>query len=141
VKPTTIALGVAAVLFGYWAYKKYATLVNLQFVPRGINLTGNGFTVALGVQNTASDTLQYNSFAGTLYVNGSAVGNVSDFNSKLIAANAETGIAFNVSLNLFNLGSQLLTQLTGGNAGIQSARLTGVANISGGQYNVDVTLV
>ena len=140
-KRTTIALLVAAGLLGFWAYKKFATLINLQFVPRGIDTTGTGFMVILGVQNTASDTLQYNSFSGTLYINGSAVGNVSDFNSKLIAANAETQLPFTISVNLLGLGSQLINQITQGPTGIQSASIKGVANISGGQYPVNVSLV
>jgi Late embryogenesis abundant protein len=139
-KPNTVVLLVAAVIAGWWAYTRYGTVTNLQFVPRGIAVSGVGFNVTLGVQNTSNYPLQYNSFAGTLSVNGQQVANVQDFNAVQIAANAETPLILNVSANIFGIASQLFSQVTGGMTGIQSAVLNGVANIGGTQYPVNVTL-
>jgi hypothetical protein len=136
---TVIALVILAIV-GYWAYTRYGTVTNLQFVPRGINLNGGGFNVTLGVQNTSSYPLQYNSFAGTLSVNGSVVANVQDFNAQQIAANAETPLQFNVTPSLVGLASQILSQSQNGFTGIQSAVLNGVANIGGNQMPVNITL-
>jgi LEA14-like dessication related protein len=140
-KGGAIALLAGLGLLGFWAYKKYITVVNLLFVPRGFDLAQNGFTVALGVQNTSNQSLQYNSFAGTLYINGSQVANVSDFSSKMIAANAETPLSFVISPNILGLAQQVISQLQTGTAGVQSASLTGVANVSGQQYPVNVNLL
>jgi hypothetical protein len=140
VKPNTILLLVVAAVVGYWAYTRYGTVTNLQFVPRGIGLGGAGFDVTLGVQNTSSYPLQYNSFAGTLSINGSVVANVQDFTAAQIAPNAETPLRINVSPNLVGLASQVLSQVQNGYQGIQSAVLNGVANIGGQQYPVNVVL-
>ncbi len=107
-----------------------------QGKPFGVN----GFQVVLGVQNTSNTTLQYNSFAGSLIVNGSAVGNVSDFTAQPIAANAETDLTINISANVLGIASQIMQQLQSGGTGIQSASLNGTANISGVQYPVNVQL-
>jgi hypothetical protein len=141
VKPNTLIALVAVAVVGWWAYTRYGTVTNLQFVPRGIGFAGSGFNVTLGVQNTSNYPLQYNSFAGVLSVNGSPVANVQDFNARSIAANAETPLNINVTPNLLGLASQLIDQLRSGfTNGIQSAVLTGSANIGGTQYPVNVTL-
>jgi hypothetical protein len=136
----TILLLVAAAVVGYWAYTKYGAVVNLQFLPRGITVNNQGFEVVLGVQNTSNTSLQYNSFAGSLIVNGSNVANVSDFTAQPILANAETALRFNVTANLLGLASQILSQINSGVVGVQSAILQGTANIGGSQYPVNVQL-
>lgn len=137
---TILALVILAVV-GYWAYTRYGAVTNLLFVPRGINASGGGFQVTLGLQNTSNVPLQYNSFAGSLLVNGSNIANITDFTAQTIAANAETDLEINVTANLLGLASQVLQQVNSGNVGIQSAVLTGNANIGGTQYPVNVTLV
>lgn len=139
-KSNTIIVLVLAVVVGYWAYTRYGTVSNLQFLPRGISLSGGSFQVVLGVQNTSSVPLQYNSFAGSLIVNGSNVANVSDFTAQPIAANAESDLTFNITANILGLASQLLSQINSGATGIQSATLQGTANIGGQQYPINVTL-
>ncbi len=136
---TLVIIALVAVV-AYFVYTKGLSLANLQFIPRGITIAGNGFQVVLGVQNTSNTTLQYNSFAGSLIVNGSAVGNVSDFTAQPIAANAETDLTINISANVLGIASQIMQQLQSGGTGIQSASLSGTANISGVQYPVNVQL-
>jgi Late embryogenesis abundant protein len=140
-KSNTILILVLVAVVGYWAYTKYGAVSNLLFVPRGINASGGGFQVTLGIQNTSNTSLQYNSFAGSLIVNGSNIGNVTDFTQQTIIANGETDLVINVTANLLGLASQILQQVNSGNVGIQSAVLTGNANIGGTQYPVNVTLV
>jgi LEA14-like dessication related protein len=130
----------AAGLFAYWAYSKYRTVINLQFLPRGISTGPAGFAVQLGVQNTSNQTLQYNSFAGTLSVNGQNVANVSDFQAVPIQANAETELTINITPNIVGLISQIFSQIQSGVTGITSAVLQGTANVGGQQYNVNVQL-
>jgi hypothetical protein len=141
VESKNLLLLAGAGLFAYWAYTKYRSVINLQFIPRGIQAGGTGFQVQLGVQNTSNQTIQYNSFAGTLSVNGQNVANVSDFNARPIQANAETDLAFDVSPNLIGLASQVFQQVQSGYTGIQSAVLTGTANVNGVQYPVNAQLV
>jgi hypothetical protein len=131
---------VALAIAGYWAYTKYGTISNLQFIPRGISVSGGGFQIVLGVINTSSYPLQYNSFAGSLIVNGSNVGLVSDFNPQPIIANGETDLTFNVQANLLGLASSILSQINSGVTGIQTANINGTANIGGVQYPVNVDL-
>lgn len=140
-KSNTIIALVLAVVIGYWAYTRYGAVSNLQFLPRGITVSGGSFQVVIGVQNTSSVALQYNSFAGTLSVNGSTVANVSDFTAQPIAANAETDLTFNIAANILGLASTLLSQINSGGTSISSAILTGTANIGGTQYPVNVALV
>lgn len=133
-----LLLGIGVVAFFLW--KKYATFANLQFIPRGISLHGGGFQVVMGVQNTSSMPVQYNSFAGSLNVNGSNVGFVSDFQPGIIQPNAETDITLTITPNVLGIASQVMTQLQGGDVGITSATLTGSANVGGTQYPVNMTL-
>jgi hypothetical protein len=140
-KSNTIVILALVAVFGYWAYTRYGTISNLQFLPRGITVSGGSFQVVLGVQNTSNTALQYNSFAGSLSVNGATVANVSDFTAQPIAANAETDLTFNIAANILGLASTLLSQINSGVQGIQSAVLTGTANIGGTQYPINVTLV
>lgn len=140
-KSNTIIILVLVAVVGYWAYTRYGTLSNIVFVPRGINASGGGFQVTLGLQNTSNTALQYNSFAGSLIVNGSSIANVTDFTAQPIIANGETDLEINVTANLLGLASQVLQQVNSGNVGIQSAVLTGNANIGGTQYPVNVTLI
>lgn len=140
-RQNTVILLVLAAAVGYWAYTKYGAVTNLQFVPRGITASGTGFQVALGVQNTSNVGVQYNSFAGSLIVNGSNVANVTDFQPVAIAPNAETDLQINITANLLGLASQALSQIQNGFTGIQSAVLQGTANVGGSQYPVNVALV
>lgn len=140
-KSNTILILALVAVVGYWAYTRYGAASNLLFVPRGINVSGGGFQVTLGVQNTSNVTLQYNSFAGTLTVNGQNVGNITDFTAQPIIANGESDLVFNITANLLGLASQVLSQVNSGAVGIQSAVITGNANIGGTQYPVNVTLV
>jgi LEA14-like dessication related protein len=140
-RQNTVILLVLAAAVGYWAYTRYGAVTNLQFVPRGISLSGSGFQITLGVQNTSNVGLQYNSFAGSLQVNGANVASVQDFQPVAIAPNAESDLQINVTPNLLGLASQALSQIQNGVTGIQSAVLTGTANIGGAQYPVNVQLV
>ena len=140
-KSNQLLILVAAAVAGYYLYTRYGAVTNLQFLPRGISANGAGFEVVLGVQNTSNVQLQYNSFAGSLIVNGSNVANVSDFSAQPIAANAETDLQINVAPNIIGIASQVLSQVSSGEVGIQSATLQGTANIGGQQYPVNVQLV
>ena len=137
---TIIVLALVAV-FGYWAYTRYGAVSNLQFVPQGIQVAGGGFEVTLGVENTSNVSLQYNSFAGSLIVNGTTVGNISDFTPRAIAGNAVTPLTFNVNANLLGLATSILSDINSGSTEINSASIQGTANIGGTQYPVNVVLV
>lgn len=140
-RQNTVILLVLAAAVGYYAYTRYGAVTNLQFVPRGISVNGMGFDVVLGVQNTSNVPVQYNSFAGALVVNGATVGNVTDFTAMPIVANGETDLTFRVTGNLLGLASQVLSQIKDGFTGIQSAVISGTANVGGNQYPVNVQLV
>jgi len=123
---------IAGVGFAAWYFWTRAnTLKSLIFNPVGLGVQGPGISLQLEVDNPTSNAVQLNGFAGSLYVNGSAIGNVTDFQPVLIAPGA-TRINLLVSPNVFGLAAGIINQLDGneGSGSIQ-ASLSGTANING----------
>jgi hypothetical protein len=130
---------VAAVVVGFYLWSSAGTLNNLQFIPKGIAVQGSGFSLILGVQNPTSTAISFGSLAASLNVNGSGVGNVSNFTPTTIAANSETDINLLVLPNAFGLASGIIN-LADGNEGSGnfSSSLTGTANINGVPVPINV---
>ena len=141
IKSSDLLLYGAIGLALYFLFEKGAALANLTFLPNGISFNGSAFQVSVLVQNTSSSSIQYNSFAGSLLVNGSPVGNVSDFTAGVILPNQQTQLTFNVVPNLAGAAGQLISQMSSGGFTINSASLQGTANVSGQQVPITVTLV
>jgi hypothetical protein len=130
---------VAAVVVGFYLWTSAGTLNNLQFVPKGIGVQGAGFSLVLGVQNPTSNALKFSSLAASLNVNGSPVGNVSDFTPVTIAPNSETDITLMVIPNVFGVASGIINLADGneGSGNFQSA-LVGTANVNGAALPVNI---
>lgn len=120
-----IALGIA----GLWLYSKAHTGTSLQFVPLGASWSGGALQVDIGVQNPTNDSLQLTSLAGSVYVNGTIAGNVSDFTPRLIAANQQTPIELTYTPNILGTAAAIFNQFNNG-GGIQIA-VQGTANVNG----------
>src|SRR5690242_10602652 len=112
-----------------WAYSKAHTGANLQFLPMGASWDGGSLHIQTGVQNPTNDSLQFHSFAGTVYINGTAAGNVSDFTPAIIAPNAQTPVTLSFTPSLVGLASMVINQLN--NGGGVAIVVKGSANVNG----------
>jgi LEA14-like dessication related protein len=128
-----IGLGIV----GLWLYSKAHTGTSLQFVPLGASWSGGALQVDIGVQNPTNDTLQLNSLAGSVFVNGTIIGNVSDFTPRLITANQQTAIQLTYTPNLLGTAAAILNQVNNG-GGIQIA-INGAANVNGISLPINLT--
>lgn len=122
-----VGAGVAA-----WYFWTRANALNsLIFVPRGIGVQGGGVSLIIGVQNPTNSALMLNGLAGSLNIQGSAVGNVTDFQPQLIAPNQETPVNLLITPNIFGIAAGVINQIDGNEAtGNFQATLTGTANIN-----------
>lgn len=123
---------IGAAAFAAWYFWTRAnTLKSLIFNPVGLGVQGAGISLQLEVENPTSNSLQFNGFAGSLTVNGSNVGNVTDFQPVLLAPGS-TRINLFVSPNVFGIASGVIGILDGneGSGNFQSS-LNGTANVNG----------
>lgn len=112
-----------------WAFSKAHTGANLQFLPLGASWDGGALQVQIGVQNPTNDSLQFQSLAGTVYINGTAAGTISDFTPAIIAPNAQTPVTLTYNPSIFGVASVVINQLN--NGGGVTIGLKGSANVNG----------
>lgn len=134
---------IAAAAFGaWWFWSRANALSSLIFIPKGVGVQGGGLNLILGVQNPTGAAIQLNSLAGSIQVNGSNLGNVSDFSPVVIAPNSETDIPLYLTANVFGIAGSLLGQLDGNEgAGNFNANLVGTANINNIPVPVNLNFV
>jgi LEA14-like dessication related protein len=133
-----ILLWIAAGLGAYWLYSKYVFVNGLTFVPRGIESNLTGIQVTVGVQNATDTSQTLTSFSGTLYINGSGVGNVSMFAPVNILPNAETPLPFAVTPSEIGIANEVISALQNGVDGL-SAVLKGTANFGGNAVPLNIS--
>lgn len=121
-----------------WAYSKAHTGANLQFLPLGASWDGGSLHIQIGVQNPTNDSLQFQSFAGTVYINGTAAGNVSDFTPAIIAPNAQTPVTLTFTPSLFGAAATVINLLNNGGNGVVIA-VKGSANVNSLSVPVNLT--
>ena len=119
------------------ALTKYNTTSNLQFLPLGAAWNGGQLAITIGVQNPTSTSLVINSFAGQVYVNGTASGNLSDFTTRTIAANQQTPVQLNFTPSVLGILSDISSAITQSN-GLQ-IELKGTANVNNVPVPLDLT--
>jgi Late embryogenesis abundant protein len=128
---TPLLIGAAAIAAWYF-WSRAQALNSLIFIPKGIGVQGGGVSLIVGIQNPTSAALQLNGLAGSLSINGSAVGNVTDFQPQLIQAGAETDIQLLILPNLFGIAAGVINEIDGKEGtGALQASLTGTANVNG----------
>lgn len=135
-------IGGGLLLFGF--YSKARALGNLIFSPGQV--IGMGFQdsnpllqFSVRVQNTSSSSLTINSFAGTLYSNGTLIGNIYNFVPVSIMGNSQTQFIAQVQLQAIGLINDILNAFTTHNA-TQNIRVEGSANVMGVQLPVAFNL-
>ena len=126
-----LLIGAAAVAAWYF-WTRTAALNSLVFEPVGLGVQGGGISLAVNVQNPTNTALSLSSIVGSLNINGSPVGNVTDFAPMTIAPNAQTQINLLILPNVFGIAAGVINQVDGneGTGAIQ-ASLTGTANVNG----------
>jgi hypothetical protein len=120
-----------------WAYSKAHTGTHLQFLPLNASWDGGSLHVQIGVQNPTNDSLQLQSLAGTVAINGTTAGNISDFTPALIAPNAQTPITLSYTPSIFGIVSTVVNQLN--NGGPINITVNGTANVNGIPLPVNLT--
>lgn len=126
--PLLIAGGAFAAWY-FWT--RAQALGSLQFVPVGLGVQGAAVSLQLEVDNPTSNSLQLNGFAGSLIINGSNVGNVTDFQPVMVAPGA-TRLNLLITPNVFGIAAGVINQLDGNEgSGNFAASLQGTANING----------
>jgi LEA14-like dessication related protein len=133
-----LVIGAVAVAAWYF-FTRASSLNSLVFVPKGMGVQGIGVNLVLGVQNPTNNPLTLASLAGSLIVNGAAIGNVSDFQQTTIAANSETDINVLITPNVFGVAAGAIDALEGNETSNISAALQGTANVNGVALPVNVT--
>jgi hypothetical protein len=121
----------AAAFAAWYLWTRANTLNSLIFNPVGLGVQGGGVSLQLEVDNPTPNALQLNGFAGSLSLNGSPVGNVTDFQPVMVAPGA-TRINLLVQPNVFGIASGIIGLLDGNEgSGNFQAQLNGTANING----------
>jgi hypothetical protein len=118
----------------------------LQYYIQSVNFTGiTSGTITLVIQNPSNATIILNSMAGTVAVNGTTLGNISNFQGGItIPANQQVPVTLTVAVSLFNTLGSLYAALTNP-SGAQplSFVVAGNANINAGTiipFNITQTL-
>jgi len=120
-----------------WVYSKAHTGANLQFLPLGASWDGGSLHIQIGVQNPTNDSLQFQSLAGTVYINGTAAGTITDFTPAIIAPNAQTPVTLVYSPSLFGVAAAVINLLNNGDG--VTIGLKGSANVNGVSIPVNLT--
>lgn len=122
-KTGTILLG-AALLIGLIYFSNLGNAAGtLQYIIQSVDVRSlTNWKIVVTVQNVSSSSLMLNSMAGTLSVNGTMIGNISNFSGPTeIVGNGQTNVVVNVNPSLLGIGSALynLIQAGTGMTGLQ----------------------
>jgi LEA14-like dessication related protein len=114
----TILIGGAAVLV-YSLFRKGAAAGSLNFLPFGIkDIKFQGvtpvLTMQLAVQNTSNQDFSLNSFAGSLFSNGTYIGNVSTFAEMIIPPNSQTILEVKIRLSILQIVNNIIADIERG---------------------------
>lgn len=115
-----IFIGLSAFLL-YSLVSKARAAGSLNFYPDKIaDIDVDGFspviTAFVRVQNTSNQSLVLRSIAGNVYTNGNLIGNISNFQSVQIPANAEALIPLYLRLSWLNVVNDIIKAFQGGSA-------------------------
>lgn len=130
---------VGAGLAAWYFWTRANALKSLVFNPVGLGVQGAAISLQMEVDNPTSNSLQLNGFAGQLYVNGSPIGNVTDFQPVMVLPGAAR-INLLITPNVFGIAAGVISQLDGSEgSGNFSASLVGTANVNGIPLPVNIS--
>ncbi|MGH7954838.1 MAG: hypothetical protein ACREOZ_02635 [Gloeomargaritales cyanobacterium] len=115
-KTGTLIVGVA-LLVGLIYFSNLGNAAGtLQYIIQSVDLRSlTNWRVIIIVQNVSSASLTLNSMAGVVSVNGTPVGNVSNFSGPItIAGNSQTNITVNINPSLLGIGSAIYNAIQNG---------------------------
>ena len=128
ISPLLIAAGGFAAWY-FWT--RANALKSLIFNPVGLGVQGAAISLQMEVDNPTSAALQLNGFAGSLNVNGSPIGNVTDFQPVMVLPGA-TRLNLLITPNVFGIAAGVINEIDGNEgSGNVRASLTGTANVDG----------
>lgn len=134
-KPSTILLAGGIVLALFYVTNLGVAGNVLQYYIQSVDFSNiTTARIVLMVQNPSNANIVLNSMAGTISVNGSTMGNISNFQGGVtIPANTQQPVTIFVALSLSAIASNLYDVLmTPNGANRLSFVIAGNANINGG---------
>lgn len=88
---------------GIWILTKVRAGQSLNFAPRGLSFDGVNLILTLGVINSSSFPISFQSFQGSVSANNVNLGTVQDLQPSTIAANTESQVQLILVPNLSNI--------------------------------------
>lgn len=131
-------------LVAYAIFSKVRAVGNLIFVPgqvvsMGFQNSNPLMVFSVNVQNTSSTQLSLNSFAGSLYSQGTLIGNVYNFTPLVIPPNGMVTMYVNVQLMALGVVNQIIQAFTTKNF-TEELTVQGYVNTVNVQVPVNFTL-
>ena len=135
-----LLLGGAALLY---VLNQTRSIGNLNFYPDRIaSMAFEGMSpvayATVLVQNTSNVSIELNSLVGSLFMNDTLVGNVSNFTPLLIQDNSETILPLKIRLQLIGIVNDIIDGFQLGNFH-QDLRFEGTVNANGVQVPLSFT--
>ena len=135
-----LLIGGAVALYGYNQYRAGG---NLNFFPGPVtDMSFEGMnpvaTAQLLIQNTSNVSFTIYSLSGSVTLNGTMIGNISDFTPVTIAGNSEGYIPLKLRLLLLTIVQNLINAF-GGGAIKENLQVTGTVNANGIQVPLSIT--
>jgi len=145
-KPLTVFLliGGALTLVALTAAK--ALNNSLNFVIKGLKLGWEGISptveISIAIQNTTPASFSINAIIGTVYLNGSKIGDVSNFTAVTVTGVGETIYPIKVRVGLLGVADQVndIIDIINGSRGIAAnLRFVGSVNVANIPYPIDIS--
>lgn len=126
-----------------YEYNQYRAGGNLNFFPGQVtDMSFEGLnpvaTAELLIQNTSNVTFTINSLSGSVTLNGTLIGNISDFTPVTIGGNSEGYIPLKLRLLTLTIVQNLINAF-GGGAIKENLVVTGSVNANGVQVPLSIT--
>lgn len=119
-KPATIVLIAIGGYLAYQALRVFNAVNTVQIVFNGITPQGPlNYTLNFIIQNITNVTANLNALTGSVYVNGTVVGTLSNFTPVSIPATSQVSINVNLAVSILGLSSQILQLIQGGGATVE----------------------
>jgi LEA14-like dessication related protein len=126
---------VAGALIAFNAFNKSRARGMLNFYPAGLkDIKFSGVTpiatLGIVVQNPSSQYFTIRSLSGNLFANNILIGNVSNFGTTIIPANAQIVYYVNIRLSILGIVNEVIRSFKKESGFTQNLELQGYANVN-----------